>query len=140
MLIDHVAGATPHSIQINPLSPGECQASLPGHNPNSATCGRAQDNICDADVGSALACHNGNGQYLLKGIYSGETGCGSNQVAKFAKMDANWVQSVKIGCTAYRSTGVLCSPQTQYHTAGSSPHQTYSVPTTSAPIYLPPGK
>lgn len=123
------------------MTQGECQNSLPGHNPGTAVCGRAQDNVCDADVGSALACSNGSGKYTLRGIYSGETGCGSNQVASFCKLDANWVKSVKIGCTAYRSTGVLCQPQPQPQAAGSalSP-QLYSIPSTQAPIYLPPGK
>lgn len=89
----HVAGSLPHSLAINPLSPGECQSSLGTFNPNSAVCGRAQGNPCDVDNGSALACTRGNGRYLLKGIYSGESGCGPSQVMKFTKMDVNFIKN-----------------------------------------------
>lgn len=92
ILIDHIAGALPHSLAINPLNAGECQASLGSYNPNSAVCGRAQGNPCDVDNGSALACTRGNGRYLLKGIYSGESGCGPNQVMKFTKMDVDFIK------------------------------------------------
>ena len=90
--IDHVAGSLPHSLAINPLNSGECQASLGSFNANSAVCGRAQGNPCDVDNGSALACTRGNGRYLLKGIYSTESGCGPNQVMKFTKMDVNFIK------------------------------------------------
>lgn len=89
---DHIAGALPHSLAINPLTSGECQASLPSFNGNSAVCGRAQGNPCDVDNGSALACTRGNGRYLLKGIYSGESGCGPNQVMSFTKMDVDFIK------------------------------------------------
>lgn len=79
-------------MAINPLNSNECQASLSSHNPNSAVCGRAQGNPCDVDVGSALACTQGNGRYLLKGIYSGHSGCGPNQVMSFTKMDVNFIR------------------------------------------------
>lgn len=62
-------------------------------NPNSAVCGRAQGNPCDVDNGSALACTRGNGRYLLKGIYSGESGCGPSQVMKFTKMDVDFIKN-----------------------------------------------
>lgn len=90
--IDHVAGSLPHSLAINPLNSGECQASLGSFNANSAVCGRAQGNPCDVDNGSALACTRGNGRYLLKGIYSTESGCGPNQVMKFTKMDVDFIK------------------------------------------------
>lgn len=75
------------------MTSGECQASLGSFNPNSAVCGRAQGNPCDVDNGSALACTRGNGRYLLKGIYSTESGCGPSQVMKFTKMDVNFIKS-----------------------------------------------
>lgn len=79
-------------MAINPLSSSECQATLNSYNPNLAVCGRAQGNPCDVDVGSALACTRGNGRYLLKGIYSGQSGCGPNQVMSFTKMDVNFIR------------------------------------------------
>lgn len=89
----HIAGSLPHSLAINPLNAGECQSSLGAFNPNSAVCGRAQGNPCDVDNGSALACTRGNGRYLLKGIFSTESGCGPNQVMKFTKMDVDFIKS-----------------------------------------------
>lgn len=79
------------------MSGGECQQSLNSHNPNTAVCGRAQGNPCDVDNGSALACTRGNGKYVLKGIYSGESGCGPNQVMSFTKMDVPFLNGVHRG-------------------------------------------
>lgn len=92
-IIDHIAGSLPHSLAINPLNSDECQSSLGSFNPNSAVCGRAQGNPCDVDNGSALACTRGNGRYLLKGIFSTESGCGPNQVMKFTKMDVDFIKN-----------------------------------------------
>lgn len=85
-ITDHVAGALPHSMAVSPVSQQECQATF-NNNPNTAVCGRAQGNACDVDNGSALVCTRGNGKFVLKGIYSTETGCGPNQLMKFTKMD-----------------------------------------------------
>lgn len=90
---DHIAGSLPHSLAINPLDAGECQSSLGSFNPSTAVCARAQGNPCDVDNGSALACTRGNGRYLLKGIFSTESGCGPNQVMKFTKMDVDFIKS-----------------------------------------------
>jgi len=109
----HIAGSLPHSLAINPLDAGECQSSLGSFNPNSAVCGRAQGNPCDVDNGSALACTRGNGRYLLKGIFSTESGCGPNQVMKFTKMDVDFIKSgsaqKSLPITSNRS-GALTSP------------------------------
>lgn len=128
--LDHVANSVPHSIQINPLAPSECQASVSGFNPNSAVCGRATNNPCDADAGSALACTRGNGKYLLKGIYSGESGCGSNQVVTFTKMDVQFIKGGK--------NGSPIQPARNGYTPQPNTPQVYSVPSTQAPRYLPP--
>lgn len=124
VLSDHVANSIPHAIPVDTLSAQECQAS--GVNTYSAVCGRTVGDACDADAGSALACTRGNGKYLLKGIYSAETGCGSNQVVTFTKMDANFINSNKNGGSVRTP-----SPNTP---------QLYRVPSTQAPSYLPPNR
>lgn len=163
--IDHVAGSLPHSLAINPLSPSECQQSFGAYNPNSAVCGRAQGNPCDVDNGSALVCTRGNGRYLLKGIYSGETGCGPNQIMTFTKMDVDFIRGGKgsaqksLPINPINSRNTLNSvPQTPFfaqqkdltRTTYSYPTpipqantiQNYVVPSTQLPGggYLPPSK
>lgn len=82
-----------HQIPISPINNQECAQTVPGFNPSTSVCGRPQTDACEADVGTALACQNGNGNYLLKGIYSTETQCNSpNQVVTFAKMDVKWIK------------------------------------------------
>lgn len=72
---------------------GQCQASLNGFNPTCSVCGTPKADACEADVGSALACEKGNGQYYLKGIYSTENGCGNpNQLITFTKPDTEWMK------------------------------------------------
>lgn len=93
LITDHIAGSLPHSLAVNPLAAGECQSSLGSFNPNTAICCRAQGNACDVDNGSALACTRGNGRYLLKGIYSGESGCGPSGLMSFTKMDVDFIKS-----------------------------------------------
>lgn len=84
-------------MQISQLNDGECHASLAanGFNPSTALCGKPQYDACDVDVGSALVCTRGDGRYLMKGLYSTETGCGASpsQLITFAKMDVPWLRS-----------------------------------------------
>lgn len=143
------------------MSPNECQASVNGFNPNSAVCGRTQGNSCDADVGSALACTKGNGKYLLKGIYSAETACGSNQVVTFTKMDVQFIKGNKAGAPQGPARYQPQQPQQPINYQPQQPQQqnryqpqqpgrvfnqqantpqAYSVPSTRAPSYLPPSK
>lgn len=139
-----MAGALPHSLAINPLSSNECQASLSSYNPNSAVCGRAQGNPCDVDVGSALACTRGNGRYLLKGIYSGQSGCGPNQVMSFTKMDVNFIRGhaeKSLSIAPFNQSpafGQRLQLDLNQSTSGSFSHQTPAPAATSARGYLPP--
>lgn len=127
---DHIAGSLPHSLAINPLAADECQAQLGSFNPSTAVCGRAQGNPCDVDVGSALACTRGNGRYLLKGIYSGETGCGTEQVMSFTKMDVDFIKSGSAEKSLPINQNVAFNfPQTE---------ASFTSPTRGLKKYLPP--
>lgn len=99
----HLAGSIMHSLNVSLINPGECQAKLSSDYPhlleqydqNSCACGvptnPVNSNICRVDIGSALACTTGNGHYVLKGIYSWDSGCQQgNQVAAFYKFDLEW--------------------------------------------------
>lgn len=84
-------------MPVSPLNDGECSASLSanGFNPSTSLCGKPQYNACDVDVGSALVCTRGDGKYLMKGLYSTETGCEASpsQLITFAKIDVPWLRS-----------------------------------------------
>lgn len=161
MILDHAADALMHQIPIAPLGQGECSAALPGFNPNTAVCGRPQVDACQTDVGSALACHNGNNQYLLKGIYSTENQCNSpSQIVTFGKVDVDWIKETIQSPTTNQPRQVP-QPQQQQQPLNArpthgdqllnqpirqspSPSQlqqvNYSIPSTQAPAYLPPRK
>lgn len=147
-----------HQIPIAPLGQGDCSAALPGFNPNTAVCGRPQVDACQTDVGSALACHNGNNQYLLKGIYSTENECGSpSQIVTFGKVDVDWIKETMQSPTSNQPRQVpqpqqpqparplygdqqLNQPQRQSPQPSQLQQVTYSIPSTQAPTYLPPRK
>lgn len=143
-----------HQIPISPISQQECSQSLPGFNPGASVCGRPQVDACQADVGSALACQNGNGNYLLKGVYSAENLCDSpNQVVTFAKMDVKWIKDTMhtpngsqqrqtpIGAQSNPIQPVYAATQQlpQQQQQPSTQQVTYSsLHSTQAPSYLPP--
>lgn len=142
---DHAAGALMHSIPINPLAQSECQASVDGHNPSTACCGRPQADACQLDPGSALACDSGNGKYTLKGIYSAETECASpSTVVTFAKMDVPWIKNTMSSPSAQRpqpqrQSAPQTVPQSNYRpTYQSQPSTAQLAYSTQAPSYLPP--
>ncbi|XP_059611208.1 inactive serine protease scarface [Phlebotomus argentipes] len=128
----NIQNALMHSLPVTLLSDGECQAALSGYGFNSQTgvCGRPRADACEVDVGSALACSNGKGGYVLRGVYSTETECASsNQVVSFARVDTQWLRQA------------LSSPQPQptqtvqiYEPQPNSPQRVI----TQGPAYLPP--
>jgi len=138
----HVAGSLPHSLAITPLSETECQASLNSYDSNTSVCGRAEGNPCDVDTGSALACTRGNGSYLLKGIYSTNSGCGNNQLMSFTKMDINFLRNAAGG--ALKSLQPTITTSTNYNysqqlkSAANQPVYTSSTSNAHAQSYLPP--
>lgn len=148
--IVHAQDAIMHQIPIAPIGQSECSQALPDFNPSLSVCGRPQQDACQADVGSALACQNGNGNYLLKGIYSTETQCNSpNQIVTFAKMDVKWIKDnmhgpAPGGAPRQQPTGAQ-QPNGRPYVTQKLPEQqpstsqvTYSLHSTQAPSYLPP--
>lgn len=146
-----------HQIPIAPLAQNECSAALPGFNGQTAVCGRPQVDACQIDVGSALACTRGNGQYLLKGIYSTENQCNSPaQIVTFAKMDVKWIKDTIAAPSSNVQRQVpqpnygqqqLAQPQQpqQHHQQQQQPQPSQvqaiynpAIQSTQAPSYLPP--
>jgi hypothetical protein len=96
----HLADALMQQVSISTLSQAECQAQLANSRvaySNSIICGVPSLDSCQVDVGSALACPDQNGRYILKGVYSTETGCNSNpnQIVAFSKADLQWIKELK---------------------------------------------
>ncbi|XP_026313889.1 uncharacterized protein LOC113225702 isoform X2 [Hyposmocoma kahamanoa] len=100
----HLAGSIMHSLNISLINPGECQAKLQQDYPHlleqydqeSCACGQPTNpvnNICKVDIGSALACTTGDGHFVLRGVYSWDSGCQlGNQLAAFYKFDLEWYE------------------------------------------------
>ncbi|XP_072948687.1 uncharacterized protein [Epargyreus clarus] len=100
----HLLGSIMHSINVSLINPGECQSKLSQDYPHlleqydedSCACGQPTNplnNICRVDIGSALACTTGNGQYVMRGVYSWDSGCQTgNQIAAFYKFDLEWYE------------------------------------------------
>lgn len=84
----HYSGVIMHTVDVDLLSREACRNRVLGAESqiviaNDVICAKAHEanNMCQADVGGALACHNGNGAYHIAGIYSQDTGClPTNQV------------------------------------------------------------
>lgn len=89
MNLAHYAGAIMHMIDVDLLSHDVCQNRVLDAESNiniaqNVICGKARNdnNMCQADIGSPLACYDGNGAYHIAGIYSQDTGClPTNQVS-----------------------------------------------------------
>ncbi|KAL0809431.1 hypothetical protein ABMA28_011611 [Loxostege sticticalis] len=100
----HLSGSIMHSVNISLLNPGECQAKLSSDYPHlleqyeqeSCACGQPlnpNNNVCKVDIGSALACTTDNTHYVLRGLYSWDSGCQTgNQLAAFYKFDLEWYE------------------------------------------------
>jgi Trypsin len=125
----HISNALMHQSPCTIMPQSTCESALSGYgfNPDSSYCGQTQDDACNLDAGSALACDDGNGNYFLKGVYSSETECASpSQLVTFAKTDFSWVK------TASNPTGYTSQPNRLYQTAASS------ITTKGQNQYLPP--
>lgn len=83
---------------VSVLPQADCKARLASTNleyTNSVICGVTQYDACQVDSGSALACADRSGRYVLKGVYSQETDCENpNQIVAFTRADLQWIQSV----------------------------------------------
>lgn len=50
--------------------------------------------MIQVDYGSALACTNGNGQYVLSGVFSWDTGCRDpEQIGGYVAPDVEWINT-----------------------------------------------
>ncbi|XP_041971154.1 fibroin heavy chain-like isoform X3 [Aricia agestis] len=132
----HTLGSIMHSLNVSLIAPTECQAKLSQDYPHlleyydreSCVCGQPTNplnNICSVDIGSALACTNGNGHYTLRGIYSWDSGCRQigNQIGSFYKFDVEWyewalglIESVRF--TQYTSGAVVTGGRGQVKVNG----------------------
>ncbi|CAH1642198.1 unnamed protein product [Spodoptera littoralis] len=100
----HLLGSIMHSMNVSLLNPGECESKITQDYPHllehydqeSCVCGQPTNpanNICKVDIGSALACTTGDNHYVLRGIYSWDSGCQTgNQLASFYKFDLEWYE------------------------------------------------
>ncbi|XP_045538526.1 uncharacterized protein LOC123722084 [Papilio machaon] len=100
----HLAGSIMHSVNVSLIQPDQCESRLQQDYPHlldnydrdSCACGQPTNplnNICKVDIGSALACTNGDGHYVMHGIYSWDSGCQTgNQLAAFYKFDIEWYE------------------------------------------------
>lgn len=85
-------------VNVSVLPQADCQSRLEqtklGQS-NSVVCGVTQYDACQVDNGSALACADRSGRYLLKGVYSTETDCENpNQIVAFTRTDLPWIREV----------------------------------------------
>ncbi|XP_041971163.1 uncharacterized protein LOC121727397 [Aricia agestis] len=101
----HRRGAIMHDLNVTLIRPEECKARINKYYPEfekyfnkeSSVCAEPANplsNICSVDIGSALACPNKDGHYVLRGIYSWDSGCEQlgNQIGAFYKFDLEWYQ------------------------------------------------
>jgi len=83
---------------VSVLPQADCQSKLQASRvgyADSLICGVTQQDACQVDVGSALACADRSGRYTLKGVYATETECSSpNQVVAFTKADLQWIRDI----------------------------------------------
>lgn len=91
----HLGNALMQHTRVSVLPQADCQSQLGASRlgyTDSLVCGVTQQDACEVDVGSALACADRSGRYSLKGVYSTETGCGEqNQVVAYTRTDLQWI-------------------------------------------------
>ncbi|KAL0281598.1 UNVERIFIED_CONTAM: hypothetical protein PYX00_002536 [Menopon gallinae] len=95
-------GGTMHSISVSFIVNEQCEDTFRKTNlgkyfrlNKSFICAvpeNPNDDLCQVDVGSPIACQKPNGRYELAGIYSWDVGC--HQPVAASKVDKPWVQSV----------------------------------------------
>lgn len=84
-------------VSVSILPQTDCKARLESKlgQSNSVVCGVTQYDSCQVDNGSALACTDRSGRYVLKGVYSTETDCENpNQIVAFTRADLQWIREV----------------------------------------------
>ncbi|XP_049824987.1 uncharacterized protein LOC109605766 isoform X2 [Aethina tumida] len=96
----HAKNALMHAIDVKIMDSQQCEQTLKEkfaesvqhYSPNTL-CGFSNIDQCKVDYGSALACDNGNGHYVLSGIYGWDTGCKQEgQIGGYVAPDVEWIQ------------------------------------------------
>lgn len=98
-LATHKTGAIEHYTVVNIEDVENCTkyVGIRSFNPDVSFCGRVTTDACEFDFGSALACQKSpnSPEFVLKGIYTHNTGCLSRKpTLVFAKNDPEWINSV----------------------------------------------
>ncbi|CAH0601978.1 unnamed protein product [Chrysodeixis includens] len=100
----HLEGSIIHGMNVSLLNPGQCENKISQDYPHlrdqydqeSCACGQPTNpanNICKVDIGSAVACTTDDIHYVLRGIYSWDSGCQvGNQLIGFYKFDLEWYE------------------------------------------------
>lgn len=85
-------------VKVSLLPQSDCQSRLASTTlgqSSSVVCGVTQYDACQVDNGSALACADRWGRYVLRGVYSAETDCENpNQIVAFTRTDLQWIREV----------------------------------------------
>lgn len=101
----HKKDAIENFANVTVLPSDNCTAIVGkrNFNPDVSLCAQSTENACNLDFGSALACQvkKGSQEFVLKGIYTHNTGCfaatkyGSKQpTLVFSKPDVEWLKHV----------------------------------------------
>lgn len=98
-LATHRKGAIEHYTVVEIQDAENCTKAVGARSFNSdiSLCALSATDACEFDFGSALACQKSptSQEYVLKGIYTHNTGClGRKPTLVFAKNDPEWISSV----------------------------------------------
>lgn len=98
-IVVHKLGAIEHYAEVEILSEKDCNLAvgIRSYNADVHICARTSTDACEFDFGSALACRKSptSNEYVLKGIYSHNTGCLNRKPALvFSKNDEEWLKAV----------------------------------------------
>lgn len=100
----HQKDAIEHYTNVTFILTEDCTQKLgiENFNPDISACAVADSNACNFDFGSALACQreNGSQNFVLKGIYTHNSGCfepsstDQKPILVFVKPDIEWLNRV----------------------------------------------
>ncbi|CAH1278409.1 unnamed protein product [Diabrotica balteata] len=96
----HARGAIMHHIDAQLIDKKQCTDTVNEKFQDSAStlkdhtlCVTSDIDQCKVDYGSALACTNDQGKYVLSGIYAWDTGCRQEgQIGGYIPTDVKWVE------------------------------------------------
>jgi len=105
-LATHKSGAIEHYTEVEILDEKNCTlaAGIRNYNPDVSICAKSSTDACEFDFGSALACRKSptSNEFVLKGIYTHNTGCQSwKPTLVFSRNNPDWIKSVLKGEKTY---------------------------------------